>query len=227
MNTGSDLCYSKNGLLTTIAASRPGHLQYALEGSVFVGGAVIQWLRDELKFITDAADSEYFAGKLADNGGVYVVPAFTGLGAPHWDMYARGAILGLTRGSGRSHIIRASLESIAYQTRDVLAAMESDIGAPLLELKADGGASANNFLMQFQADITGRAVRRPMIRETTALGAAYLAGLATGVFRDIADIRGQWTLDRVFTPDMPPKEVEKNLHGWNKALSRAKNWVEE
>ena len=227
MNTGSDLCYSKNGLLTTIAASRPGHLQYALEGSVFVGGAVIQWLRDELKFITDAADSEYFAGKLADNGGVYVVPAFTGLGAPHWDMYARGAILGLTRGSGRSHIIRASLESIAYQTRDVLAAMESDIGAPLLELKADGGASANNFLMQFQADITGRAVRRPMIRETTALGAAYLAGLATGVFRDIADIRGQWTLDRVFTPDMPPEEVEKNLHGWNKALSRAKNWVEE
>ena len=226
MNTGTELCYSRNGLLTTIAASRPGNIQYALEGSVFVGGAVIQWLRDELKFIVDAADSEYFAGKLQDNGGVYIVPAFTGLGAPHWDMYARGAILGLTRGSGRSHIIRAALESIAYQTRDVLAAMEADNGIPLKELKADGGASANNFLMQFQADITGRPVRRPMIRETTALGAAYLAGLATGVFRDLDDIRGQWTLDRVYTPQMPPEEVQKNLAGWEKALGRAKNWAE-
>ncbi|MEG2770651.1 MAG: glycerol kinase GlpK, partial [Oscillospiraceae bacterium] len=192
MNTGNVPCDSKNGLLTTVAASLPGTVQYALEGSVFVGGAVIQWLRDELKFVTESSDSEYFATKIKDTGGVYVVPAFTGLGAPHWDMYARGAIFGLTRGSGRNQIIRASLEAIAYQTRDVLNAMESDVGFKINELKVDGGASANNFLMQFQADITGTTVRRPMIRETTALGAAYLAGLATGVWKSIDEIKAQW-----------------------------------
>ncbi|MEF9976424.1 MAG: glycerol kinase GlpK, partial [Oscillospiraceae bacterium] len=176
MNTGSVPVRSNNGLLTTIAMCIDGKVEYALEGSVFVGGAVIQWLRDEMKLINESSDSEYFAKKVKDNGGVYVVPAFTGLGAPHWDMYARGAILGLTRGAGRNHIIRAALESIAYQTRDVLMAMQKDAGACITELKVDGGASANELLMQFQADITGVAVRRPMIRETTALGAAYLAG---------------------------------------------------
>ncbi|MEG1366086.1 MAG: glycerol kinase GlpK, partial [Oscillospiraceae bacterium] len=184
MNTGSVPVRSNNGLLTTIAMCIDGKVEYALEGSVFVGGAVIQWLRDEMKLINESSDSEYFAKKVKDNGGVYVVPAFTGLGAPHWDMYARGAILGLTRGAGRNHIIRAALESIAYQTRDVLMAMQKDAGACITELKVDGGASANELLMQFQADITGVAVRRPMIRETTALGAAYLAGLATGVWKD-------------------------------------------
>ncbi|MEG2021013.1 MAG: glycerol kinase GlpK, partial [Oscillospiraceae bacterium] len=197
MNTGSVPVRSNNGLLTTIAMCIDGKVEYALEGSVFVGGAVIQWLRDEMKLINESSDSEYFAKKVKDNGGVYVVPAFTGLGAPHWDMYARGAILGLTRGAGRNHIIRAALESIAYQTRDVLMAMQKDAGACITELKVDGGASANELLMQFQADITGVAVRRPMIRETTALGAAYLAGLATGVWKDKNDIKAQWTLDKV------------------------------
>ena len=203
MNTGSRLYQSKNGLLSTIAIGLDGRVQYALEGSVFVGGAVVQWLRDELHLITESADTEYFARKVRDNGGVYVVPAFTGLGAPYWDMYARGAIFGLTRGTGRNHIIRAALESIAYQTCDVLHAMEEDTGLPLRELRVDGGASANNFLMQFQADIVDRTIRRPMIRETTALGAAYLAGLATGVWRDLDDIRSQWTLDRLYEPQMP------------------------
>ena len=191
MNTGSRLYQSKNGLLSTIAIGLDGRVQYALEGSVFVGGAVVQWLRDELHLITESADTEYFARKVRDNGGVYVVPAFTGLGAPYWDMYARGAIFGLTRGTGRNHIIRAALESIAYQTCDVLHAMEEDTGLPLRELRVDGGASANNFLMQFQADIVDRTIRRPMIRETTALGAAYLAGLATGVWDDLDEIRSQ------------------------------------
>ncbi|MDD3428770.1 MAG: glycerol kinase GlpK [Oscillospiraceae bacterium] len=227
MNTGTDLCYSKNGLLTTMAASTNKKPCYALEGSVFVGGAVIQWLRDELKFITESSDSEYFATKAKTNGGVYVVPAFTGLGAPHWDMYARGAILGLTRGSGRNQIIRAALESIAYQTKDVLRAMEADTGLTLSELKVDGGASANNFLMQFQADITGVTVRRPMIRETTALGAAYLAGLATGVWKDLDDIKGQWTLDKLYTPAMSTAEADTLCAGWTKAVQRAKSWAEE
>ncbi len=227
MNTGERMVDSKNGLLTTLAASVGGRVQYALEGSVFVGGAVVQWLRDELHLITEASDTEYFAQKVQDSAGVYVVPAFTGLGAPYWDMYARGAILGLTRGAGRNHIIRAALESIAYQTGDVLHAMEEDTGIPLKELRVDGGASANNFLMQFQADIVGRTIRRPMIRETTALGAAYLAGLATGVWSSLDDIRRQWTLDKLYEPAMEEEKRQKLVAGWHKAVRRAKDWVED
>lgn len=226
MNTGEELCRSKNGLLTTIAIGIHGKIQYAIEGSVFVGGAVVQWLRDEMRFITESRDSEYFAQKVEDNGGVYFVPAFTGLGAPHWDMYARGSILGLTRGSNRNHIIRAGLESIAYQTKDVLDAVIADTGTEITELRVDGGASANAFLMQFQADIIDRPVRRPIIRETTALGAAYLAGLAVGVWKDLDDIRGQWTLDKIFTPQMEPAVRERNLFGWSKAVGRSKGWAE-
>ncbi len=226
MNTGERMIQSKNGLLTTIAMGREGKVQYCLEGSIFVGGAVVQWLRDEMHLITDSSDSEYFATRVPDNGGVYLVPAFTGLGAPHWDMYARGSILGLTRGTGRNHIIRAALEAIAYQTRDVLEAMEQDTGIHLRELRVDGGASANNFLMQFQSDIMGCAIRRPMIRETTALGAAYLAGLATGVWSGLDDIRAQWTLDQVYQPDMAPEDRERLLAGWQKAVQRASAWAE-
>ena len=227
MNTGDTMYQSKNGLLTTIAIGIDGKVQYALEGSVFVGGAVVQWLRDELHLITEASDTEYFAKKVKDSAGVYVVPAFTGLGAPHWDMYARGAILGLTRGAGRNHIIRASLEAIAYQTGDVLQAMEEDTGIRLRELRVDGGASANNFLMQFQADIVGRTIRRPMIRETTALGAAYLAGLATGVWSSLDDIRAQWTLDKLYEPAMPEERRQRLQAGWQKAVQRAKDWAED
>ena len=224
MNTGEKLVRSRNGLVTTIAAGLEGKVQYALEGSVFVGGAVIQWLRDELRLITEAADSEYSARKVPDSGGVYVVPAFTGLGAPHWDMYARGAILGLTRGAGRDHIIRAALESIAYQTGDVLSAMEEDTGIRLRELRVDGGASANDFLMQFQADVVGGAILRPVIRETTALGAAYLAGLAAGVWRSREEIRGQWTLERRFDPGISRAERDRLRQGWTRAVDRAKGW---
>ena len=227
MNTGDTMKKNKNGLLTTIAIGIDGKVQYALEGSVFVGGAVVQWLRDELHLITEASDTEYFAKKVKDSAGVYVVPAFTGLGAPHWDMYARGAILGLTRGAGRNHIIRASLEAIAYQTGDVLQAMEEDTGIRLRELRVDGGASANNFLMQFQADIVGRTIRRPMIRETTALGAAYLAGLATGVWSSLDDIRAQWTLDKLYEPAMPEEQRQRLQAGWQKAVQRAKDWAED
>ena len=222
MNTGDTPVESKNGLLTTVAVGLNGKATYALEGSVFVGGAVIQWLRDELKLINESADSEYFANKVKDSAGVYVVPAFTGLGAPYWDMYARGAILGLTRGAGRNHIIRAALEGIAYQTLDVLKAMQADSGVQFKELKVDGGASANNLLMQFQADIAGVTVRRPMIRETTALGAAYLAGLATGVWRDLNDIKGQWTLDKLYEPQMEAARARELVDGWHKAVERAR-----
>ncbi|MFR1357035.1 MAG: glycerol kinase GlpK [Ruthenibacterium lactatiformans] len=225
MNTGDTPVESKNGLLTTVAVGLNGKATYALEGSVFVGGAVIQWLRDELKLINESADSEYFANKVKDSAGVYVVPAFTGLGAPHWDMYARGAILGLTRGAGRNHIIRAALEGIAYQTLDVLKAMQADSGVQFKELKVDGGASANNLLMQFQADIAGVTVRRPMIRETTALGAAYLAGLATGVWRDLNDIKGQWTLDKLYEPQMEAARARELVDGWHKAVERARGWA--
>lgn len=227
MNTGEDAVESKNGLLTTIAIGQGGRVQYALEGSVFVAGAVIQWLRDELGLIRDSADSEFFASKVKDSGGVYLVPAFTGLGAPYWDMYARGTLVGLTRGAGRNHIIRAALESIAYQTRDVLQAMQKDAGISFTELRVDGGASANNLLMQFQADITGVTVRRPMIRETTALGAAYLAGLAVGIWNSLDDIRGQWTLDKLYEAKMQPEEAQRLCRGWNRAIERAKDWVEE
>ncbi len=224
MNTGERLCYSKNGLLTTIAASPKGKVNYAIEGSVFMGGAVIQWLRDEMRLLKNSEDSEYLARKVTDSGGVYLVPAFTGLGAPYWDMYARGTIIGLTRGARAEHIIRAALESIAYQTKDVLDAMQADTKIKLGGLKVDGGASANDFLMQFQADITNTPVMRPQVRETTALGAAYLAGLATGVWESAEEIAVKWTLDRDFTPAMPAEKRKYLLAGWYKAVERAKGW---
>ena len=228
MNTGSQPCASKNGLLTTIAAStKETGVQYALEGSVFVGGAVIQWIRDELGLIRESSDASYFSTKVSDTGGVYVVPAFTGLGAPFWDMYARGIIVGITRGTTRNHIIRAANESIAYQSRLVLRAMEQDVGRPVRELRVDGGASADKFLMQFQADIMDVTVRRPMIRETTALGAAYLAGLAAGVWKNLDDIRSQWTLDSTFTPDMPQETRDKLCAGFDRAAKLSMGWAKE
>ena len=226
MNTGERLYRSKNGLLSTIAISLGGKVQYALEGSVFVGGAVIQWIRDELRFIGEARDAEYYASKVPDTGGVYLVPAFTGLGAPYWDMYARGALVGLTRGTGRDHIIRAAQESIAYQSWDLVHAMEKDTGIPLTQLKVDGGASRDRFLMQFQADILDKPVRRPVIRETTALGAAYLAGLAVGMWNGLEEIRAQWRLDRLYEPDMGTDDRARLLAGWHKAVGRALRWAE-
>ena len=227
MNTGSEPCVSQNGLLTTIAASLPGDLRYVLEGSVFVGGAVIQWLRDELRLFDEAPDADYFASKVDDTAGVYIVPAFTGLGAPYWDMYARGAIVGLTRGANRNHIIRAAQESIAYQTKDVLDAMIADTGLEIQELRVDGGASRSDFLMQFQSDIMGRSLRRPMIRETTALGAAYLAGLATGAWDSLQQIKELWAIDKVYTPSMDLERRESLLKGWKKAVTRARDWAED
>ena len=226
MNTGCKPCESKNGLLTTIAIGIGDEVRYALEGSVFVGGAVIQWLRDEMRFFTDSRDAEYHARKVPDNGGVYLVPAFTGLGAPWWDMYARGSIMGITRGTKREHIIRAAQESIAYQVADLVCAMENDTGIRLTQLKADGGASRDMFLMQFQADIMNRSVRRPAIRETTALGAAYLAGLAVGVWKDQEEIRSLWACDTVYKPDMDEEQRNKLLAGWHKAVSRSRDWAE-
>ena len=225
MNTGETLCESKNGLLSTIAVGLDGKVQYALEGSVFIGGAVIQWLRDEMRFFTESQDAEYYAGKVEDTGCVYLVPAFTGLGAPYWDMYARGCIVGLTRGTRREHIIRAAQESIAYQVADLVRAMEADTGVPLTQLKADGGASRDRFLMQFQADILDRQVRRPMIRETTALGAAYLAGLAVGVWRDREEITHLWACDTTYTPDMDPARRAALMEDWHRAVSRSRGWA--
>jgi glycerol kinase len=225
MNTGEELCKSDHGLLTTIAATLGDKVNYAIEGSVFIAGAVIQWVRDELRLIQNAEDSEYFANKIESNEGVYIVPAFTGLGAPHWNMYARGTILGLSRNSNRSHIIRAALESIAYQSKDVIDAMEQDTGIKLRELKVDGGASANNFLMQFQSDICDITISRPVVRETTALGAAFLAGLAAGVWQSIDEICSSWVLDREFTPVMPDERRKLNIDGWNKAVECAKIWA--
>ena len=225
MNTGEKPFESKNGLITTIAVGLNGKVRYALEGSVFVGGAVIQWLRDEMRFFTESRDAEYYAQKVRDNGGVYMVPAFTGLGAPYWDMYARGAILGITRGTKREHIIRAAQESIAYQVADLVRAMEADTGLPLNSLKADGGASRDQFLMQFQSDIIDREVRRPAIRETTALGAAYLAGLSTGVWSGLGEIRHLWMCDTTFVPDMEAGQREKLLAGWHKAVGRSQDWA--
>ncbi|MEW9094849.1 MAG: glycerol kinase GlpK [Clostridiaceae bacterium] len=227
MNTGEKMVPSKNGLLTTIAWGIDGKVNYALEGSIFIAGALIQWLRDELRLIVEAADSEYFAQKVKDTNGVYVVPAFVGLGAPYWDMYARGAIMGLTRGSNRCHIIRAALEAIAYQTRDVLEAMQEDSGITLKELKVDGGAVANNFLMQFQSDILGVPVNRPKIIETTALGAAYLAGLAVGFWKDTEEISKNWNVDRVFDAEMDKDHKEKIYKGWKKAVDRSRDWEDE
>ena len=226
MNTGDTICRSKNGLLTTIAISLNGKVEYALEGSVFVGGAVIQWVRDGLRMIQESRDSEYYAQKVPDNGGVYIVPAFTGLGAPYWDMYARGAIVGITRGTTQNHIIRAAEESIAYQSYDLVHAMELDVGQPITALKVDGGASRDQFLMQFQADILNKTVLRPAIRETTALGAAYLAGLATGVWKDREEIRSLWHCNMTFTPNMEAPEREKLLAGWHKAVGRSRDWAE-
>ena len=226
MNTGDELVESRHGLLSTIAIGIGGKVQYALEGSVFVGGAVIQWVRDELRFFTESCDAEYYAQKVEDTGGVYIVPAFTGLGAPYWDMYARGCIVGLTRGTRREHIIRAAQESIAYQSFDLCDAMEKDTGICLQELNVDGGASRDRFLMQFQADILGRTVRRPMIRETTALGAAYLAGLAVGVWKDKEEIKAMWSCDVTFQPDMEQERRESLLRGWHKAVGRSLDWAE-
>ena len=222
MNTGETPCESKNSLITTIAVSMGGRVQYALEGSVFVGGAVIQWLRDEMRLITESPDAEYYASKVKDTGGVYLVPAFTGLGAPYWDMYARGVIVGITRGTNRSHIIRAAQESIAYQSLELVRAMEKDVGAKLSVLRVDGGASRDRFLMQFQADILGVTVKRPMIRETTALGAAYLAGLAVGVWSGVDEIRKLWKCDITFEPDMEEAERERLLAGWEDAVGRSR-----
>ncbi|MEG0899089.1 MAG: glycerol kinase GlpK [Oscillospiraceae bacterium] len=227
MNTGKNIPISQNGLLTTIAYGLDGKVNYALEGSIFVGGAVVQWLRDELRLIVESKDTEYFATKVKDNGGVYVVPAFTGFGAPYWDMYARGAIFGLTRGAGRDHIIRASLEAIAYQTKDVLDAMVADTGIDLLELRVDGGACSNNFLMQFQSDILSRPLIRPKNLESTALGAAFLAGLAVGFWKDLDEIKTIAKLDKKFLPNMEENEIERLLKGWHKAVEHTINWEQD
>ena len=226
MNTGETPCESRHGLVTTIAAGLNGKVTYALEGSVFVGGAVIQWLRDEMRFLTESRDAEYYAGKVDSTGGVYFVPAFTGLGAPYWDMYARGAIVGITRGTRREHIIRAAQESIAYQSMDLVAAMQKDTGAELSELRVDGGASRDCFLMQFQADILGKPVRRPVVRETTALGAAYLAGLAVGFWKDQQELRQLWQCDVTFAPEMDDAHRREALTGWAKAVGRSLDWAE-
>ena len=227
MNTGEKPIESKNGLLTTIAWGIGDKVEYALEGSIFIAGASIQWLRDELKLVYDSAQSEYYANLVEDTNGVYVVPAFTGLGAPYWDMYARGAILGLTRGSKREHIVRATLESIAYQTKDVLEAMQEDSGITLKALKVDGGAAANNFLMSFQSDILNVPVRRPKVLETTALGAAYLAGLAVGFWKDQDEIKDKWAVDREFEITMEEDLRNKKYNGWKKAVKRAMDWETE
>ncbi|NLM03544.1 MAG: glycerol kinase GlpK [Clostridiales bacterium] len=227
MNTGEEFIESKNGLLTTLAWGAEGKVEYALEGSIFIAGAAVQWLRDELKIIRDAQETEYLATKVEDTNGVYVVPAFTGLGAPYWDMYARGAVVGLTRGAKAEHLIRATLESIAYQTRDVLEAMQEDSGIELKTLKVDGGAVANNFLMQFQSDILGVPVDRPEIIETTALGAAYLAGLAVGFWESKEEISKKWNLETQFAPTMDDAKKEKLYAGWKKAVERSLKWEEE
>ena len=225
MNTGNKRPESKNGLLTTLAATRKGQkAQYALEGSVFIGGAVIQWLRDEMRFFAESRDAEYYAKKVPDTGGVYIVPAFTGLGAPYWDMYARGAIFGITRGTKREHIIRAAQESIAYQSADLVAAMEKDIGEKLRCLKVDGGASRDGFLMQFQADILGAEVEKPSTHETTALGVALLAGLTVGVWQDERQAAAMRKRDCTYLPNMSAEEREKRLKKWHKAVERSREW---
>lgn len=226
MHTGSEPVFSENGLITTLAASALGKIRYALEGSVFTAGAAVQWLRDELGLITDAAESEAQAVSVSDTGGVYVVPAFTGLGAPYWNQYARGTITGITRGFDRAQLIRATLESIAYQTCDICRAMENDAGMELTRLRVDGGASANDFLMQFQSNLLGAEVLRPACIETTALGAAYLAGLAVGYWKDTADIRRNRQTGRVFLPEMPERTRSKLMKGWNRALTTALTWAD-
>jgi len=227
MNTGEKPVFSRNGLVTTVAWGLNGKVSYALEGSIFVAGAAIQWLRDEMRLIESAADSEYHASKVKDTNGCYVVPAFTGMGAPYWDQYARGAIVGLTRGVNKNHIIRATLESIAYQVSDVLDAMKADADIRLTSLKVDGGASANNVLMQLQADILQCEVNRPVCVETTALGAAYLAGLAVGYWSSQEDVLRNWAVDRTFIPAITAEERAAKLTGWKRAVGRSFNWAEE
>lgn len=227
MNTGEEALISKHGLITTIAACSDNTPVYALEGSVFVAGAAVQWLRDELRLIRNAAESEKYAYEVEDTNGIYVIPAFTGLGAPYWDQYARGAIVGITRGCNREHIIRATLESIAYQTYDVIKAMENDLGSSLKSLRVDGGACANRFLMQFQADILDSKVLKPECIETTALGAAYLAGLAVGLWKDKEEIKKNWALSETYEPNMAIEKREKLLRGWHKAVGRSFSWIDK
>lgn len=227
MNTGDKPVESKHGLITTIAAGSDDQLHYALEGSVFTGGAIVQWLRDELRLIRSSSQSEDYARMVNDTNGVYIVPAFSGMGAPYWNPYARGCVVGLSRGANKEHFIRASLESIAYQTYDVLKAMESDTGHIVKELKVDGGASANDFLMEFQADILGAKIRRPKCIETTALGAAYLAGLAVGFFKDLNEIRDNWQLASTFESSMAPSDRDNLLAGWRRAVKCAISYTDE
>ena len=227
MNTGSEIVESKNGLVTTIAVGYEDHVEYALEGSIFVAGAAVQWLRDELSVISDAAESQQYAEKVPDTAGGYVVPAFTGLGAPYWNQHARGVVVGITRGFSRAHLIRATLESLAYQTYDIARAMERDSGIHIAELKVDGGACANDFLMQFQSDLIGSDVYRPRCIETTALGAAYLAGLAVGYWTSLEDVKNNWAIDKVFTSKMEEERRVSYLNGWHKAVKCALMWAEE
>jgi glycerol kinase len=227
MNTGEKPVFSSNGLVTTIAWGLDGKVNYALEGSIFVAGAAIQWLRDEMKLVDSAQDSEYMAGKVKDTNGCYVVPAFTGLGAPHWDQYARGTIVGLTRGVNKYHVIRATLESLAYQVNDVLSAMKADSGIELCALKVDGGASANNLLMQMQSDMIGAPVNRPKCVETTAMGAAYLAGLAVGYWGNKEEVLKNWQIDKVFESQITEEDREAKIRGWNKAVKYAYGWAKE
>jgi len=226
MNTGEQARESKSGLLTTIAWGIDDKVVYALEGSVFITGAAVQWLRDELKIIASAGETEQLAYSVADSGGVYLVPAFVGLGAPYWDSYARGTLVGLTRGSGRAQIARATLESVAFQSRDVLEVMRGDSGLEIADIRVDGGMVANNFLMQFQADITDTKVERPVVAETTALGAAYLAGLAVGYWQNQGEIEQKWAMDKAFEPQMDRSEREKLYKGWKRAVERARAWIE-
>ena len=227
MNTGETPVESHNGLVTTIAAGLPGKIHYALEGSIFVAGAAIQWLRDQLDILTSAKESYQYAVSVPDTAGAYVVPAFAGLGAPHWDQHARGCVVGITRSFCRAHLVRATLESLAYQTYDICKAMEQDSGIPIAQLKVDGGACANDFLMQFQSDMLDCQVHRPQCIETTALGAAYLAGLAVGYWESLEDIRDNWALDQVFSPEMDAAERQQLLKGWHKAVKCARIWGEE
>ncbi len=226
LNTGEKPVVSRNNLLTTIGWGLDGKITYCLEGSVFIAGAVVQWLRDGLKIIQTSADVERLTASVPDSGGLYVVPAFVGLGAPHWDPFARGAVLGITRGTSAGHLARAAVESMAYQSSDLLHAMEKDANIRLQVLKVDGGASINNELMQFQADLLNTTVRRPVVSETTALGAAYLAGLAVGYWQDLSDVAKNWALDREFKPQMDDVERQRRFRGWNRAVERALNWEE-
>ena len=227
MNTGDKAVYSKNNLLTTIGWKINGEITYALEGSVFVGGAAIQWLRDGAKMVKTAPGINHLAETVEDNGGVYFVPALTGLGAPHWDQYARGAMMGITRGTTDAHIARATIEGIAFQVYDIVKAMEADSGEVSVELRVDGGASASNLLMQIQSDLFGFKIIRPKTLETTAMGAAYLAGLAVGYWDSIDDIQSQWSIDKEFFPEAPKEKIENMLYYWNKAVKCAQHWIEE